>query len=90
MNLYHGSVVEVKAPKIIVHRNRGLDFGNGFYTTTNREQAINFTKNVMRRTGIETRNVSVYEFSFDEAKYCFLSDRSLAFLKFKNSFEPRD
>ncbi|MCL2102381.1 MAG: DUF3990 domain-containing protein [Fibromonadales bacterium] len=163
MNLYHGSIVEVKNPKIIVRKNRGLDFGNGFYTTTNKEQAANFTKNVMRRTGIATRNVSIYEFEFDEAKleldilqfeepnlkwlefvkqnrfsaykgkiydlvigpvanddvfptlqaylegiipaeatiaglkikelynqYCFLTERALTFLKFANSFEPKD
>ena len=69
MNLYHGSIIEVKNPKIIVHKNRGLDFGNGFYTTTNKKQAISFTKNVMKRTGIATRNVSVYEFDLEETKF---------------------
>jgi len=163
MNLYHGSIVEVKNPRIIVRKNRGLDFGHGFYTTTNREQAVNFTKSVMRRTGIATRKVSVYEFDHDKAKleldilqfketnlewlefvrqnrfsiyngknydlvigpvanddvfptlqaylegiipaeatiaglkvkklynqYCFLTERSLIFLKFVKSFEPKD
>jgi len=68
MNLYHGSTVEVKNPRIIVRKNRGLDFGHGFYTTTNKEQAINFTKSVMRRTGATTRKVSVYEIDSDKAK----------------------
>jgi len=163
MNLYHGSVVEVRNPKIIVRKDRGLDFGHGFYITTNKEQAVNFTKNVMKRTGTATRNVSIYEFDCDKAKleldilqfkepnlewlefvrqnrfsiyngkvydlvigpvanddvfptlqaylegvipaeatiaslkikklynqYCFLTERSLAFLKFVNSFEPKD
>jgi hypothetical protein len=53
MNLYHGSIVEVRNPKIIVRKGRGLDFGHGFYITTNKEH-------------------------------------SLAFLKFVNSFEPKD
>ena len=41
MTLYHGSNVEVKEPKIL-KPSRGLDFGAGFYTTTNRDQAIAF------------------------------------------------
>ena len=40
MILYHGSNVEVREPKIIVS-NRTLDFGAGFYTTSNKEQAEN-------------------------------------------------
>lgn len=34
MILHHGSNVEVREPKIL-NPNRGLDFGHGFYTTTN-------------------------------------------------------
>ena len=34
MIVYHGSNVEVREPKIL-KPNRELDFGNGFYTTTN-------------------------------------------------------
>ena len=41
MILYHGSNVIVDQPKLI-RQNRYLDFGFGFYTTTNREQAVNF------------------------------------------------
>ena len=37
MTVYHGSNVEVREPRII-KPNRTLDFGNGFYTTTNRLQ----------------------------------------------------
>ena len=39
MILYHGSNVIVDQPKLI-RQNRYLDFGFGFYTTTNREQAV--------------------------------------------------
>ena len=39
MILYHASNVEVKMP-MFVESNRMLDFGPGFYTTTNREQAM--------------------------------------------------
>ena len=41
MILYHGSNVIVEQPKLI-RQNRYLDFGFGFYTTTNRDQAVNF------------------------------------------------
>lgn len=36
MILYHGSNVTVDKPKLI-RQNRYLDFGYGFYTTTNRQ-----------------------------------------------------
>ena len=39
MIVYHGSNVEVREPHII-KPNRTLDFGNGFYTTTNHDQAM--------------------------------------------------
>lgn len=40
MKLYHGSTVIVKHPNIQKGRN-ATDFGKGFYTTTNFEQAKN-------------------------------------------------
>ena len=43
MILFHGSNVTVDAPRLIT-QNRFLDFGYGFYTTTNKDQAINFAK----------------------------------------------
>ena len=41
MVIYHGSNVIVEQPQLI-QQNRFLDFGYGFYTTTNRSQAENF------------------------------------------------
>ena len=38
MKLYHGSTVTVKSPNIQKGR-KATDFGKGFYTTTNFEQA---------------------------------------------------
>lgn len=46
MILYHGSNVVVKQPKL-VEQNRFLDFGYGFYTTTNEEQVKNFAQKVI-------------------------------------------
>ena len=65
MTLYHSSNVEVKMP-MLVESNRMLDFGPGFYTTTNREQAVRFAKSVVARRG-GTPMINTYE--FDEAAF---------------------
>ena len=38
MIIYHGSTITVDKPEILPSQ-RMLDFGQGFYTTTNEEQA---------------------------------------------------
>ena len=56
MKLYHGSNVEVRAPRIL-EPSHSLDFGPGFYTTLNRDQAVDFAgKVVLRRGGIPIVN----------------------------------
>jgi len=60
MILYHGSNMTVDKPKL-VPRNRFLDFGFGFYTTTNKTQAISFAEKVYLRRGEGRKTVSVYE-----------------------------
>ncbi len=59
MIVYHGSNMAVERPRLI-EQNRFLDFGYGFYTTTNRAQAESFAKKVVVRRG-GTPTVSVYE-----------------------------
>ena len=59
MILYHGSNLQVDTPKLI-EQNRFLDFGNGFYTTTNFEQAKSFAEKVAFRRGGKPI-VNVYE-----------------------------
>lgn len=59
MILYHGSNMVVEKP-ILIEQNRFLDFGYGFYTTSNKEQAENFAKKVVVRRG-GTSTVNVYE-----------------------------
>jgi len=44
MLLYHGSNITVEKPRLI-NLTRGLDFGIGFYLTTNEEQAQQFSIN---------------------------------------------
>lgn len=60
MILYHGSNMIVRQPKLMV-QTRYLDFGNGFYTTENEEQAISFAEKVYRRKKEGTPTVNVYE-----------------------------
>ena len=58
MFIYHASNVIVEHPALI-QQNRFLDFGFGFYTTLNREQAAEFARKVVlrRRTGKAIVNV---------------------------------
>ena len=63
MVLYHGSNVAVDHPKLI-RQNRYLDFGFGFYTTTNRDQAVNFAQKVTDRRNPGTATLNIY--SVDE------------------------
>ena len=60
MILYHGSNLVVSEPKLI-QQNRFLDFGFGFYTTTNKAQAISFADKVTKRRKNGQRAVSIYE-----------------------------
>ena len=50
MKLYHGSNIEVRKPKIL-KPSHALDFGPGFYTTLNRNQATDFAGKVVLRSG---------------------------------------
>lgn len=59
MIIYHGSNTVVEKPRLI-EQNRFLDFGYGFYTTTNQTQAVSFAKKVVVRRG-GTPTVNVYE-----------------------------
>lgn len=65
MIVYHGSNLVVEKPKLIA-QNRYLDFGYGFYTTTNKVQAISFAEKVYKRKNEGTKQVSIYE--VDEEK----------------------
>ncbi len=60
MILYHGSSIEVREPKLLKIQ-RDLDFGRGFYTASDLDQAAKWAK----RTALKRRSgsafVSVYE-----------------------------
>ena len=66
MILYHGSNVAVETPQI-TQSQRTLDFGEGFYTTTNKQQAEIFAQKVFARRKNGAATVTVYETDFDSA-----------------------
>ena len=67
MILYHGSNVEVKEP-ILLKVQRELDFGKGFYTTNDMEQAARWAWRTAKRRGESNAFVTVYEVNEDELK----------------------
>ncbi len=85
MILYHGSNVVVSKPKLIV-QNRFLDFGFGFYTTTNEGQAMNFADKVTKRRKSGQSTVSVYEIdeniAFSECSILRFDEPTEAWLNF--------
>lgn len=66
MILYHGSNIVVSKPKLIP-QNRYLDFGYGFYMTTNKMQAIAFADKVYKRRKVGCKVVNIYELVEQEA-----------------------
>jgi hypothetical protein len=66
MRLYHGSNVKVEKPQLI-EQTRGLDFGSGFYLTTNKAQAERFSEIVFKRKASGSAAINVYEFDMDIA-----------------------
>lgn len=85
MILYHGSNVIVDQPKLI-RQNRYLDFGFGFYTTTNREQAVNFAQKVTDRRKMGEATLSIYSVNeavaFQECKVLQFDSPDEAWLDF--------
>lgn len=65
MILYHGSNVEVRQPRLL-KAQRELDFGRGFYTTTDLDQASRWAKRTALRLRTNTGYVSVYEIDDDK------------------------
>jgi len=73
MKLFHGSIFVVEKPTIL-HEQRLLDFGKGFYTTTNQNQAERWAKIKKARTNNANTKaiVSIYDISkelFAQQKY---------------------
>ena len=70
MIVFHTSYIQVSNPDI--HHSRDfLDFGKGFYVTTNKQQAINYANRFIRRNGEAWLNV--YELNDDLSNWNILS-----------------
>lgn len=67
MILYHGSYTSIPAPELF-DNGRTKDFGPGFYTTTNMEQAISFSRKVVKRKKGGEPTVNIYDFDMEKAK----------------------
>lgn len=65
MKLFHGSNEQIREPQIRPNL-RALDFGAGFYLTSNEKQAIKWAKSVVKRRKNGNPILNTYE--FDETK----------------------
>lgn len=68
MIVYHGSSEIVKQPDVL-HSFRPLDFGKGFYVTTNIEQAERWARRKADLLRIDKAFVNTYELSEDDLKF---------------------
>ena len=74
MVLYHGSNVEVREPRLLKIQ-RDLDFGKGFYTTSELDQANRWAK----RTALRMRQLEAFVSVYDVNDEKLLSLRVLHF-----------
>lgn len=81
MRLFHGSNVEVRKPNLLKSR-KNTDFGRGFYTTTQKEQAEHWTSIKKDRAKTGRRVVSVFE--LDDT---FITNEDLKIREFKGPDE---
>lgn len=79
MILYRGSTLEIQRPDIAFSRDR-LDFGQGFYTTPLKQQAINWA-NRFKRLG---KNAVINCYEFDER--LFKQYNTLEFYSYSESW----
>ena len=77
MYLYHGSNMKVETPQLILS-NRTLDFGSGFYTTSDESQATRWAKLQTKRRKKGEAVLSIYDFDEEQAA-------ELALLRFEEA-----
>ena len=77
MYLYHGSNMKVETPQLILS-NRTLDFGPGFYTTSDESQATRWAKLQTKRRKKGEAVLSIYDFDEEQAA-------ELALLRFEEA-----
>lgn len=67
MLLFHGSNQAIKNPKIL-NSKRALDFGSGFYLTSNKNQAARWAKAVTLRLQSGIPMLSIFEFNYNPSE----------------------
>ena len=63
MIVYHGSDTVVDRP-LILKAKRPLDFGGGFYVTSNKDQADSWAIKVAYRNASRAKSVNIYDFDY--------------------------
>ena len=84
MLLYHGSNVEVSNPQIL-ESDRRLDFGKGFYLTSNFDQAKRWAELTVKRRETGKATVSVFDFddtSVSDLKILHFSQAQIVWLEY--------
>ena len=84
MLLYHGSNVEVSNPQIL-ESDRRLDFGKGFYLTSNFDQAKRWAELTVKRRETGKATVSVFDFddtSVSDLKILYFSQAQKEWLEY--------
>ena len=72
MKVFHGTNIVIEHPRVI-NRFKTLDFGEGFYTTENEDQARDFAVKVCeRRSPRLVPVVNCYEFHEDLSRFSIL------------------
>ncbi len=66
MIVYHGSISEVRAPLVNLGR-QNLDFGQGFYVTDLKEQAVRWATRMSRRK-LSPAILNIYDLDIESAK----------------------
>ena len=69
ITVYHGSAIEVSKPLVALSRPN-LDFGQGFYVTDLRQQAMRWAERIATRR-LTKPVLNIYEFDVDAAKIGF-------------------
>lgn len=68
MLLYHASTQVIEHP-VIFNRTNLLDFGTGFYTTSNLDQAKDFARKAFVRRGMNgSPTINIFDFDLDRAR----------------------
>ena len=68
MKIYHGSIEKVEKPEIRISKNRTLDYGYGFYTTTSYTQSKDWVKRRMDNAKVQKGFVNIYNFDENALK----------------------